>query len=295
MNPTFYGLTCIYRQKHTQRDRQKNRDRRREICGQRYINSITHNSFTTLKVLFHACSKEGSSNQQSFSCFHVFAFSRMSYRWNHIECSLFRLLFLINIHFKCSLSFQDLISHFFLAVTNIPLYGSVVVLLVSGARLFASPWTVAHQVSLSFIISLSLLKLISIESVMSSNHLILCNPLLLLPSIFPGIRVFSSELALHIGWPEVLELQLQHQSFNEYSRLISFRIDWFDLLALQGTLKSLLQHHSLKTSILRRSAFFMVQLSHPYMTTRKTIALTMWTFVSIECMDLPQFIYPLSY
>ena len=158
----------------------------------------------------------------------------MSYSWNQIECSLFRLLFLIDIHLKCSPSFQDLISHFFLAVTNIPLYGSVVVQLVSGVQHFATPWTVAHQVSLSFIISLSSLKLISIESVMSSNHLILCNPLLLLPSIFPGIRVFSSELALHIRWPEVLELQLQHQSFNEYSRLISFRIDCLTSLQSKG-------------------------------------------------------------
>ena len=105
---------------------EKNRDRWRELYGQHYINSTTHNSFTTLKILFHACSKEGSSNQQSFSGFHGFAYSRMSYSWNHTECSFFRLLFLINMHLKCSLSFQDLISHFFLALTNIPLYGSVV-------------------------------------------------------------------------------------------------------------------------------------------------------------------------
>ena len=173
----------------------------------------SHTSFTTLKVLFHACSKEGSSNQWSFSCFHVFAFSRMLYSWNHIECSLFRLLFLINMHLKCSLSFQDLISHFFLAVTNIPLYGSVVVQLVSGVQLFATPWTIAHQVSLSFTISLSSLKLISIESVMPSNHLTLCHPLLLLPSIFPGIRVFSSELALHIRWPKYWNVSFSIWSF----------------------------------------------------------------------------------
>ena len=169
-------------------------------------------------------------------------------------------------------------------------------LLVSGVRLFANPWTAAQQVSLSFTISLSLLKLMSIESVMSSNHLIICHPLLLLPSIFPGIRVFSSELALHIRWPKVLELQLQHQSFNEYSRLISFRIDWFDLLAVQGTLRSLLQHHSLKTSILQCSAFFMVQLSHSYMTTGKTVALTMWTFIIKHRMyGSTSTIYPFPY
>ena len=179
----------------------------------------THNSFTTLKVLFHACSKEGSSNQQSFSCFHVFAFSRMSYSWNQIECSLFRLLFLIDIHLKCSPSFQDLISHFFLAVTNIPLYGSVVVQLVSGVQHFATPWTVAHQVSLSFIISWNLLKLMSIESVMPSSHLVLCRPLLLLPSMFPRIRFFSNESALHIRLPRCWSFSFSISPSNEYSGL----------------------------------------------------------------------------
>ena len=117
----------------------------------------------------------------------------------------------------------------------------------------------------------------SIESVMPSNHLILCYPLLLLPSIFPSIRVFSNESALHIKWP--MYWSLSFSSSNEYSGLISFRMDWLDLLAVQGTLKSLLQHHSSKASVLRCSAFFTVQLSHPYMTTGKTIALTRWTFV----------------
>ena len=122
-------------------------------------------------------------------------------------------------------------------------------------------------------------KLISIESVMPSNHLILCCPLLFPPSIFPSIRVFSNELVLPIRWPKYWSFSFSISPSNEYSGLISFRMDWLDLLAVQGTLKSLLQHHSSKASILRRSAFFTVQLSHPYMTTGKTIALTRWTFV----------------
>ena len=142
-----------------------------------------------------------------------------------------------------------------------------------------TPWTAAHQVSLSFIISWSLLKLMSIELVMPSNHLILCRPLLLEPSIFPSIRVFSSESAVWIRWPKCWSFSFSISPSNEYSGLISFRTDWFDLLVVQGTLKSLLQHHSSKASILWHSAFFMVQLSHPYMTTGKTIALTRGTFV----------------
>ena len=119
----------------------------------------------------------------------------------------------------------------------------------------------------------------SIESMMPSNHLIFCHPLLLLPSIFPSIRVFSNESALLVKWPKYWSFSFSISPTNEYSGLISFRIDWFDLLAVQGTLKSLLQHHNLKVSVLRHSAFFMVQLSHPYMTTGKTIALTIWTSV----------------
>ena len=119
----------------------------------------------------------------------------------------------------------------------------------------------------------------SMESVMPSNNVILCRPLLLLPSIFPSIRVFSNELALHIRWPKYWSFSSSISPSNKYSALTSFRIDWFDLLAIQGTLKSLLQHYSSKASILWRSAFFIVQLSHPYMTTGKTIALTRWTFV----------------
>ena len=122
-------------------------------------------------------------------------------------------------------------------------------------------------------------KLMSIESVMSSNHLILCHPLLLLPSIFPSIRVFSNELALCIRWPKYWSFSFNISPSNEQPGLISFRMDWLDLLAVQGTLKSLLQHHSSKASILRHSAFFIVQLSHPYMTTGKTIALTKQIFV----------------
>ena len=127
--------------------------------------------------------------------------------------------------------------------------------------------------------SWSLLKLMSIESVMPSNHLILCHPLHLLPSIFPSIRVFSNESALCIRWPDYWNFSLNISPSNEHSRLISFRIDWFDLLTVQGTLKSLLQHHSSKASILQHSAFFIVQHSHAYITTGKTIALTRWTFV----------------
>ena len=147
---------------------------------------------------------------------------------------------------------------------------------LSRVQLFETQWTAAQQSSLSFTIFLSLLKLMSIELVMPSNHLILCRPLLLLPSIFPSIKVFSNELALYIRWPKHWSFSIS--PFNEYSGLISFRIDWLDLLAVQRTLKSLLQHHSSKTSILWHSVFFMVQLSHLYMTTRKTIALIIWTF-----------------
>ena len=143
-----------------------------------------------------------------------------------------------------------------------------------------TPWTAARQSSLSFTISQSLLKLMSIESVMPSNHLIFCRPLFLLPSIFPSIRDFSNESVLHIRWPKYWSFSFGIHPSNEFSGLISFRIDWFDLLAIQGTLKSLLQHYSSKASILQCSTFFMVQLSHPYMTIGKTIALTRQTFVS---------------
>ena len=134
-----------------------------------------------------------------------------------------------------------------------------------------NPWTTARQVSLSITNSRSSLRLMPIESAMPSNHLILCHPLLLLPSIFPSIRIFSNESALHIRWPKYWSFSFNISPFNEYSGLISSRMVRLDFLAVQGTLKSLLQHHSSKASILQRSAFFTVQLSHPYMTTGKTI------------------------
>ena len=142
-----------------------------------------------------------------------------------------------------------------------------------------TPWTAARRVSLSFTISQSLLKLLCIKLVMLSNHLVLCHPLLLPRSLFPSIRVFSNESVLYIRWPKYWSFSLSISPSNEYSRFISFRIGWFDLLAVQGTLKSLLQHHSSKASILRCLASFMVQLSQPYMTTGKTIALTRWTLL----------------
>ena len=140
-------------------------------------------------------------------------------------------------------------------------------------------WTAACQASLSITNSGSLLKLMPIKSVVPYSHLTLCRPLLLLPSIFPSIRVFSNELALHIRWPKYWSFSFSISPSNEYLGLISFKIDWFDLPEVQGTLKSVLQHHSSKASILRHSAFFTVQLSHPYMTTGKTIGLTRQTFV----------------
>ena len=146
--------------------------------------------------------------------------------------------------------------------------------MLSCVRLFVTPWTAAHQPSLSITNSRSLLKLMSIESVMPPNHLLLCHPLLLLPSIFASIRVFSKESVLHIRCPKYWSFSFSISPSNEYSGLISFRINWFDLLAIQRTLKSLLQHHSSKALILWRSASFIVQLSHSYMTTGKTIALT---------------------
>ena len=148
---------------------------------------------------------------------------------------------------------------------------------LSHVRFFAIPWTTACQASLSITNSQSLLRLMSFELVMPSNHLILCCPLLLPPSIFPSIRIFSNESVLPIRWPKYWSFSFSISPSNEYSRLISFRMDWLDLLAVQGILKSLLQHHSSKASILWCSAFFIVQLSHLYMTIGKTIALTRQT------------------
>ena len=150
---------------------------------------------------------------------------------------------------------------------------------LSRVRLFATPWIAAHQASLSITNFQSLLKLMSIELVMPSNHLILCHPLLLLPSIFPSIRVFSNESVLCIRWPKYWSFSFNISPSNEYSGQIFFKMDLLDLLAVQGTLKSLLQHHSSKASFLRCSAFFIVQLLHLYMTTGKIIALARWTVV----------------
>ena len=151
--------------------------------------------------------------------------------------------------------------------------------LLSCVQLFVTPRTAAHQASLSITNSQRLLKLMSLESVMPSNHLILCCPLLLLPSIFPSISVFSNESVLRMRWPKYWSFSFNISPSSEYSGLISFRMDWLDLLAVQGTFKSLISHHSSRASVLQDSAFFIVQLSHPYMTTGKTIALTRWTFV----------------
>ena len=155
----------------------------------------------------------------------------------------------------------------------------MVVASLSHVCLFATQWTAAFQAFLSFTISRRLFKLMSIKSVMPSNHLILCCPFRPLPSVFPSINVFSNELALRFTWPKYWSVSFSISPFNECSGLVFFRIDWFDLLAVQGILKSLLQHHSLKASILWCSAF-MVQFSHLYMTTGKTLALTRWTFVA---------------
>ena len=156
--------------------------------------------------------------------------------------------------------------------------------LLSRVRLFVTPWTAALQASLSITNSWSLLKLMSIESMMPSSHPILCRPLLLLPSIFPSIRDFSNESALHIRWLKYWSFSFNISPSNEHAGLISFRMDWLDLLAVQGTLKSLLQCHSSKASILWHSAFFIVQLSHPYMTTGKTIALSRLTLLAKSCL-----------
>ena len=150
---------------------------------------------------------------------------------------------------------------------------------LSHVQLLATPWTAAHQASLSITNSWSLPKIMSIESVMPSNHLILCHPLILLASIFPSIRVFSNESSLHIRWPKYWSFSFSISPSNEHSGLTSFRMDWLDFLAVQGTLKCLLQHYSTKASVLQCSVFFMLQLSHPYMTTGKTIALTRRIFV----------------
>ena len=182
-----------------------------------------------------------------------------------------------NLSFFTSLNSVNLISWF---APSLPVF--VVVQLLSCVQLFETPWTAACQASLPFTISRNLLKLVSIVLVMPSNHLVLCHPLLL-PSIFPNIRVFSNQSALHIRWPKCWSFSMG--SSNEYPGLISFRMDWLDLLAVQRTLKSLLQHHSSKTSILGCSAFFMVQLSHLYVTAGKIIGVSIFS-LSLEVFFL---------
>ena len=183
------------------------------------------------------------------------------------------------MHFQNYIRHQTLVFQMFFSLTLHIFIQFSSVQLLSCVQLIVTPWTAEHHASLSITNSQGLLKLMSIELVVPSNHLILCCPLLLLPSIFPSIRVFSNESALCIKWPKYWSFSFSISPSNKYSGLISFRIDWLDLLAVQGTLKSFLQHHSSKASILWCSAFFIVQLSHPYMTTGRTIALTRWTFV----------------
>ena len=191
-------------------------------------------------------------------------------------CSFHKFLWIISFTECCSV-FR---SSFYSCTTSIPSllqFNSVQSL--SHLWLFSTPWITARQASLSVTNSWSLLKLMSIESVMPSSHLIFCRSLLLLPSTFPSIRVFYNESTLRIRWPKYWSFSFNIRPSNEHPGLISFRMDWLSLLVVQGTLKSLLQHHSSIVSILPRSAFFIVQLSHPCMTTEKAIALPRWTFV----------------
>ena len=197
-------------------------------------------------------------------------------RWS-VDCSWLSLLPNRRLYFHSIwLSSLTLLTLYLLYLKQ----SIVAVQSLSCVQLFATPWTAAHQDSLSITNSRSLLKLMPIESVMPSNHLILCHPLLLLPPIPSSIRVFSNESALRMRWPKYWSFSFNISPSSEYPGLISFRMDWLDLLAVQGTLKSLLQHHSSKASVLWHSAFFTIKLSHLYVTAGKTIALTRQTFVS---------------
>ena len=193
------------------------------------------------------------------------------------------------LNHNCNVVTLSILFYFSMAVSFIVKWDNQFnsVQLLSCVWLIATPWTAAHQASLSFTISQSLIKLISIELVMTSIHLILYCPFLLLPSIFPSIRVFSSESVLHTTWPKYWSFSFSISASNEYSELISSRMDWLDFLAVQGTLKSLLQHHHSKASILLCSAFFIVQLSHLYMTNGKTIALTRQTLLANGMLSVP--------
>jgi len=203
---------------------------------------------------------------------------RVGHNWvtekQQIMFCIFQHVFLPFYNYSVDPTVNEFFLHFILFTGTISSVQSL-----SGVRLFATPWIAACQASLSITNSQSSPRLTSIESVMPSSHLILCRPLLLLPPIPPNIRVFSNESTLRMRWPEYRSFCFSISAFKEHPGLISFRMDWLDLLSVHGTLKGLLQHHSSKASILRCSAFFTVQLSHPYMTTGKTIALTRRTFV----------------
>jgi len=202
------------------------------------------------------------------------------YKWFFSGLDLPEIKLFFNIYFEIIFNLQNVAKIVQLTYTLYSSYPNVSVQFSCPVMSYSlRPQDCSTQASLSITNSRSLLKLMSIKSVMPSNHLILCHPVFLLPSIFPSIRVFSNESALCIRWPKYWSFSFSLSPSNEYLGLTSFRMDWLDLLAVQGTLRSLLQHHSSKASILWHSAFFTVQLSHPYMTTGKTIALTRWTFV----------------
>jgi len=198
-------------------------------------------------------------------CIHIYTHTCIHLYIYFLDSFLLKVITIYWVESPALYSRSLLVTYFILIYRTVHMSISLVQLLIH-VQLFATPWTVAHQASLSITNPWSLLKLMSIKSVMPSNCLILCRPLLLLPSIFPSIRVFSSESVLHIRWPKYWRFSFSISLSDAYSGLISFRVDWFDLLALQGTLKSLLQHHSSKASILWHSAFFVVQLTsiHDY-------------------------------
>ena len=208
-------------------------------------------------------------------------FNREGHPWVEFETIKSKIIFHTKVNFEWKLLVEQIQSSLY--ARRIIQLSSVQ--LLSHVQLFATLWITACQASLSITNSWSLLKLMSIESVMPSSHLILCHSLLLLPPIPPSIRVFSNESALRMRWPKHWSFRFSISPSNEHPGLISFRMDWLDLFAVQGTLKSLLQHHSSKASIFRHAAFFTVQLSHPYMTTGKTIALTWWTFVGKQELE----------
>ena len=269
------------------------------------VHGVVQSQTPLKRVSMHACIGEGNGNPLQWSCLenpqdggarwaaiYGVARSRTRLRWQQRQQQHgFILCFFLSSLARSILLGQFYFMWFFLTVLSSKsdkLYCILVVFQkpcnqslqsLSRVGLFGTPWTTAHQACLSITNSQSLLKLMSIESVMPAIHLILCHPLLLLPSIFPSTRVFSNESVLHIRGPNCWSFSFSISPSNECSGLISFRMDWLDLLAVQGTLKSLLQYHGSKASVLWHSAFFIVHLSHPYMTTGKTIALSRQTFV----------------